>query len=70
MKKVLVADRENIGMTTDTSRYGDYLIGQFCYQLGCTDSEFLCYPVADVCHCGEKRAHIHCKNCGGIAQIG
>ena len=72
LKKLAVLDKEQekIGMVKDTSKYGDYLIGQFCYQLGCINSEFLVYPEAGACHCGEKRAHIHCKNCGGIAQIG
>ena len=58
------------GMVKDTSIYGSYLKKQFCYQLGCTNSEFLVYPEANVCHCGFKKAHIHCKHCGGIAKVG
>ena len=72
LKKVQVIDRpqEKIGMVKDTSKYGSYLIGKFCYQIGCIESEFLVWPDVGACHCGEKRAHIHCKNCGGIAQVG
>ena len=57
LKKVAVIDgEEKIGMVKDTSKYGDYLIGQFCYLLGCTDSEFLVYPEANVCRWRRSKA--------------
>jgi len=72
LKKLAVLDREQekIGTVKDTSKYGSYLIGKFCYQLGCVESEFLMQVGTDTCHCGFKKGHVHCKNCGGIALVG
>ena len=67
---VKVVPKEQPGMVKDTSLYGSYLKSEFCYQLGCTESEFLVYPEANVCHCGQKKPHIHCRLCGGIASVG
>jgi len=54
----------------DTAIYGSYLLPKFCYQLGCTKSEYLVEVRAKACHCGFEKAHTHCKNCGGICSVG
>lgn len=72
LKKLAVLDKEQEKAVEvlDTTKYGSYLIGKFCYQIGCTESEFLIQVGSNVCHCGFKKAHVHCKNCGGIALVG
>ena len=54
-------------MVKDVSKFGAYLVNKPCT---CDKPEFLCYPAASVCHCGEKQKHIHGKCCGGILQKG
>lgn len=51
----------------DLLKYGRYLVNRWC---DCKRSEFLCYPGDGECLCGTHKHHVHCKNCGGISQIG
>lgn len=43
-----------------------FLVNKFCYTLGCSHSDILCYADRYTCPCGFERVHKHCKNCGGI----
>ena len=51
----------------EITRYGRYLIPEWCE---CERSEFLCYPGDGECSCGILKHHVHCKNCGGVSQVG
>jgi hypothetical protein len=53
--------------TRDTSKMKPYLKSEWCE---CGNPEFLCYPEDGCCSCGVKKHHVHCKNCGGITQVG
>ena len=44
-----------------------YLTSDWC---DCEVSEFLCYPEDGQCSCGVYKHHVHCKQCGGISQVG
>jgi hypothetical protein len=68
MKSVQVKQEQS--KPSAVAKYGSYLIGQFCYQLNCVKSEELCHAEQSECHCGQLKAHTHCKNCGGISLIG
>ena len=68
MKSIQTKDEEL--KISDTSVYGSYLLPKFCYQLGCTQSEYLVEVKENRCHCMFKKPHVHCKNCGGICSVG
>jgi len=50
-----------------TKKMAPFLISEWCK---CENSEFLCYPEDGCCSCGVYKHHVHCKNCGGISQVG
>ena len=51
----------------EMSEYDDKVREDWCK---CGKSEFLCYPEDGACACGVFKHHVHCKNCGGIMQVG
>ena len=44
-----------------------YLRFEWCE---CEHGEFLVYADDNACPCGISKHHVHCKNCGGVMQIG
>ena len=53
--------------TKDMSDYSGKLSPFWCE---CKAPEFGCYPEDGVCTCGIHKHHVHCKNCGGVSQVG
>ena len=51
----------------NTTKMKSFLLSEWC---NCDKPEFLCYPEDGCCTCGTYKHHVHCKNCGGIMQVG
>jgi hypothetical protein len=64
-KIAMIAKKKNVAIITAKQRL--VLKSKWC---DCGNSEFHSYPEDGECKCGMYKHHVHCKNCGGIMQVG
>jgi hypothetical protein len=54
--------------TVRSTRDWNFLSADWC---DCAEGgSFLCYVEENCCDCGVDRHHTHCKECGGVRQVG